>query len=69
MLIDKYLDRADESRACLCKKKDCRYMAKQNLKTCDYILITGKRRGCPVENCDKYLPGKVRRTLPVTNLS
>ena len=25
---------------------------------CDYILITGKRRGCPVDDCDKYVSVK-----------
>ena len=25
---------------------------------CDYILITGKRRGCPVDDCKRYLPAK-----------
>lgn len=25
---------------------------------CNYICITGKIRGCDVENCDKYINGK-----------
>lgn len=31
--------------------------------TCDYILIVGRRRGCPVESCDKYESGKCAREL------
>lgn len=23
---------------------------------CNYILIEGQRRGCPADNCDKYIP-------------
>ena len=25
------------------------------IKACHYILDTGNRRGCPVDNCNKYL--------------
>lgn len=28
---------------------------------CNYICITGKIRGCDVENCDKYINGKKKR--------
>lgn len=48
-----------------CQKEDCQYRASQNLKTCDYILITGHMRGCPVQNCDKYKPGKRVITQPM----
>lgn len=57
-----YLRTDDLERVCLCKRTDCMYMANQNhLHTCDYILMTGHMRGCPVEDCTKYAPGKVRR--------
>lgn len=29
--------------------------------TCDHILITGHRRGCSVEKCDKFKRRKRRR--------
>lgn len=29
--------------------------------TCDYILITRHRRGCPVDRCDKFKRRKRRR--------
>ena len=62
-----YLTRGDR-KACICKRKDCRYMAKTNLPTCDYMLMTGMRRGCPVKGCTKYAPGHVRRNLPLKSL-
>lgn len=31
--------------------------------TCDYLLITGHRRGCPVEGCTKYASSKRAREL------
>lgn len=47
----------------LCKKTDCKYGSRTSgLHVCDYMLITGKRRGCPVEDCKRYEPG----TRPVT---
>lgn len=45
--------------ASLCKRKECKYRMKTSgMYTCDYMLITGHRRGCPVENCNKYDPGR-----------
>ena len=47
------------------KCKDCFYYG-VSTSTCDYILVTGKRRGCPIdENCTKYLKGDgtVRRQV------
>ena len=35
----------------LCKK--CKFRNK-NGSGCNYIVMTGKERGCDVENCDKY---------------
>ena len=40
-----------------CQRKDCIYRAKQ-LGSCDYILLTGHRRGCSVEECTKYITQK-----------
>lgn len=38
----------------MCKRTSCAYYA-TNTHTCDYILITGKRRGCPGGPlCKKY---------------
>lgn len=38
-----------------CSRKDCVYHPPQcRGGTCDYIVIEGKSRHCPIENCDKY---------------
>lgn len=39
----------------LCKHPDCKYHA-NNSGTCDYAIINKKLRGCPADNCDKYVP-------------
>ena len=40
------------------KCKTCQYRAAESSSNgCDYYLITGKTRGCSVENCDKYIEG------------
>lgn len=37
----------------------CKYRSdKMNHNNCDYILITGKRRGCSADKCVKYEKGK-----------
>lgn len=36
--------------------KGCIYRDSQGDRTCDYILITGKSRGCSVEECNHYQP-------------
>lgn len=43
-----------------CEKKDCVYRSENCgwLVTCDYLLMTGELRGCPIEDCDKYTPGE-----------
>lgn len=40
----------------VCKKiKTCKYGGKTGgIRICDYLGITGERRGCPVQNCEKY---------------
>ena len=44
-------------------RRDCVYYALSD-GTCDYFLLTGRRRGCPCgKDCAKYQPrGKVRRS-------
>lgn len=47
----------------LCKK--CKYRGREMggyRTTCDYIVIVGHSRGCKVENCNKYEPGKKIKT-------
>ncbi len=39
------------------KCKTCKYRGENDKNGCDYIYITGHRRGCPVEECDKYEKG------------
>ena len=36
-----------------CVRKSCAYHSK-SVGSCDYLLITGRRRGCSIEDCDKY---------------
>lgn len=35
----------------------CQYRSSSQNNLCDYMLITGKRRGCKSETCDKYVRG------------
>lgn len=42
------------------RRKMCIYRAYHG-RGCDYILITGERRGCKPEECDKYVKGKKKR--------
>lgn len=45
-----------------CKKKDCYYRRSAgsggtdySYCCCCYMLFTGEKRGCPADNCDKYI--------------
>lgn len=50
-------DNLAEAYAKRCKR--CRYRGpKGGMQLCDYILITGHRRGCSIAKCDKFEPGK-----------
>ena len=44
-----------------CKHKDCSYrkLLDSWLPYCDYIGATGRSRGCPISQCDKYTTEKV----------
>lgn len=46
-----------------CTKKDCKFKAtgSSRLDICDYIGHTGKSRGCPADNCNKYEPLVTKR--------
>lgn len=37
----------------LCMRTSCAYHSK-SVGSCDYLLIAGRRRGCSIEDCDKY---------------
>lgn len=43
-----------------CTRQSCVYHPHRgpDKGTCDYLSITGHRRGCPIVGCDKYTPGK-----------
>lgn len=42
-----------------CDRKNCKYHGKKKGEaTCDYISITGHRRGCSIPECTKYEQGK-----------
>lgn len=38
-----------------CKRKGCMYREREGMG--DFILITGRPRGCDIENCDQYIKG------------
>ena len=39
--------------------KTCQYRSgMQNINGCDYLLITGKPRGCPVKGCKRFVEGE-----------
>lgn len=38
-----------------CGNMDCVYYSKYTY-TCDFLLLNGTRRGCPITCCDKYRP-------------
>lgn len=45
-----------------CRRRDCFYRSDNATHgTCDYILKTGKPRGCSVEHCDKYRKKESKR--------
>lgn len=47
-----------------CTKKcgRCKYSIKMGtVTTCNYILVTGRMRGCEIENCTKY-EGKAKKS-------
>ena len=44
--------------------KTCQYRsASTDLYGCDFMLITGKRRGCPVDDCNRYIKGEKIRNI------
>ena len=50
-----------------CKHKDCIYRFRLTTYSCDfcnYCVVTGEARRCPISQCDKYVKGtkKVRMT-------
>ena len=51
------------SRYC-CTRTDCVYHPHKgpDKGTCDYMVITKKRRGCPIVGCTRYRSGKRKRT-------
>ena len=38
----------------------------RRLRVCDYLLMTGKRRGCSIDDCTIYTIGKVTRKRKAT---
>ena len=45
----------------MCKRTSCAFYG-TNTHTCDYILITGQRRGCPGGRlCERYKPLNARK--------
>lgn len=47
-----------------CTRTDCVYHPHKgpDKGTCDYMVITRKRRGCPIVGCTRYRSGKRQRT-------
>ena len=51
-----------------CLYQDCAYRGKMDgADCCDYILVTGRPRGCLISECDKYRRGrrKLRKAYDV----
>ena len=48
-----------------CKHQDCRYRGRLSFidEACFFMYYTGVPRGCPISKCDRYRPGKVKKTL------
>lgn len=48
-----------------CKHKDCRYRGRFSFvdEACFYMYYTGVPRGCPISECNRYKPGKIKWTL------
>lgn len=42
--------------------RTCLYHSR-NTDTCDYLLITNERRGCPTEGCTRYRSAKTLKEL------
>lgn len=43
-----------------CKRRGCAYRAREGM--CDYILITGRPRGCDIKGCKKYVAGPKKKS-------
>lgn len=52
---------ADRHGCRTCKYRARPWNAERTNGGCDYILIVGKSRGCEVEDCDKYIKGKLQK--------
>ena len=54
----------------LCPKEDCKYkgsISNSNIETCDFLYLTGIRRGMPVEECTRHKEEhKIIKEIPVT---
>lgn len=44
-------------------RKDCYYYGR-NTDSCDFYLVTGVRRGCDPDDCNRYKNGKRKAVLP-----
>lgn len=43
-----------------CKHIDCKWRGRfDSQPVCQYMMITGKPRGCKISECDKYEAGKI----------
>lgn len=54
-----FVDAPEEPTVANLCPKDCVYIGRiSGTPCCDYILITGKPRGCEVKGCERYENGK-----------
>ena len=53
---------AERIKGC-CKRHGCAYRARDGV--CDYILITGRPRGCDIKGCIKYAAGPKKKSKSV----
>ena len=50
-----------------CKHENCRYRRRLSFvdDACFYLYYTGNLRRCPISQCDKYKPGKIRTVMNI----
>lgn len=48
-----------------CKRCKYRYGEDMGVTICGYLIFTGKRRGCPPDNCDKFESTTKKRMVDV----
>lgn len=53
-----------------CQHPDCMYRSHNSgdFESCDYLLMTGNERMCPISECDRYKPYAGKRRWKMTGM-